>query len=419
MKIYLLALPIALAVLAGCGGRATSSSGLPVSSSASTASAPLIASSLATRSSFSPANSVSSNRAVSSITVSSAMSSADSATGDRFNLSAAEVERSVICPKSAVPDLMTAVWPSRTAIDETIRAALAKGGLQGSVHGLVKKDHKYVFLLRPIGDSSGLFNERMSVFSRDPAIVAQLATLKRNDSVEVQGEWVTTASPQPHIHITQLTVTRRVDRLGGDYLHQNGDAIFAGLSRAKLLGTVHTVLNGGEAIVMNFEDMVLPIMVDEPWRKIAASLWRADRIQVDVSIQQVPGRTTHFYTRVDSPEAIKIVDRMANCHNKRMTLEGELGRLDSENFLLIKTTDANNVPMIFLMLPGSAGELALRDLWGDAAFNPQTDQVGRNHFYRSGIKVRVTGQVLVLAPGVAHPQMRVLDAADVQVISRE
>ena len=66
----------------------------------------------------------------------------------------------------------------------------------------------------------------------------------------------------------------------------------------------------------------------------------------------------------------------------------------------------------------AAGADAANAAWRDYEFNPATDTEGRNHFYRNGIKVRVTGEARVLDPGVAHTQIWIEDAAGFEVISQ-
>ena len=416
MKTHYLIFAIATWAIAGCTGETSYTRSSITHSSSSVAaqistSVAVSSSDVASVSSFSSAH-----------VVSSAASSEAAATGDRFNLSAAEVAKSVICPGAPALTVNDREFGLPTGFEDQIRVALADGGLSGSVHGVARIDQKYVISLSPqnVNNPNTRFRgSRMSVFSQDPEVLEKFKDLRRDRAVRIQGELVPTASPQPHINVTALTFADEPFQYNREeYKHAFDDSIFAGRTTAKLLGTVHAIIGKGEAIVMNFEDMILPIMVDEKWQPIAAKLWRADRIQVDVSIQQVPGRPTHFYTRTAAQEAIKLVDKISNCHGNTITLEGDLMRLNSQNFLGVKSVDANGVPLVFLILPGAAGADAAKAAWGDFEFNPATDTEGRNHFYRNGIKVRVTGEARVLDPGVAHTQIWIEDAAGFEVISQ-
>ena len=141
-----------------------------------------------------------------------------------------------------------------------IEKDLTTTGVQGWIHGAVQDRGLYVFTYRNPKDFFDYI--QMSLVTYDPAIQAKLATLNRHDKVLVKGSFLPNPSPQKHISVTSIDVVEKYQTKYPTDTHQYEAKIPDDLLNLKsALFLVHAIGAGGNILVVEYKDQVIPIFV--------------------------------------------------------------------------------------------------------------------------------------------------------------
>lgn len=322
---------------------------------------------------------------------SSSSSSSGAPMPPEFDLSEAQIQKSIFCPAGG-DDRELTEWPAARS-DNELEGML--NGQQGArVHGAIPSGNIYVF-----GDGGFYY----SAYTRDPALAETFKTLKRNDDLTITANYTRTGSAQPHINVTELAHNFASD---STFKHKFDYSRFDGLESVTLLGSVHAVAGAGEVLVFNYEDIVIPVFVDEALHEEASALWKFDIVLLDLSIQRIPGRPLHFYTRDDSGDAIRLVDAITDCDGVTTDLVGNIWSLGAESYG-IEVFDENKVYRSYLVTTGGS---LVEEIW-----NQNLDKVEDGKGDRkviSDIKVKMNTELWIL-PGAAHLFTRKVNSIEI------
>lgn len=305
---------------------------------------------------------------------------------------------------------------------EVLETALLNDGLEGNIHGNTLINQQYVFTYR----TNNFFEfEHISLVPATANIATALAQTKRHDRINIVGTLLMTGT-QRHILVENLTIIERYAN-AYQYNHRADESAFEAIERAKVFGKVHALIGSGEGIVLEYEDMVLPVIVDASQQALVSTLFRNDIVLVDLKVERSPNRPLHFRVDTDQNSPITIIDRMVNCHTQIATLTGKLIRFPpspqiSREVYAIQVKDDNGIIRNYTFFPDvdfsqptandqftsllNAISDKSRRSWKASIENVQD---GRNYFINPRIDVSVSGRINVTSPNQANPQIYISD----------
>jgi hypothetical protein len=308
------------------------------------------------------------------------------------------------------------------AIDvNKIQADLAGAGAVGWIHGSVESQGIYVITFR---DPTNFFDYiEMSLVSFDPAIQKQFAALSRHDQVNVKGTFLPIPAPQKHINVTSIsTVQKYQSGYASDPYHH--EAVIPGdlLGRTSETFLVHAIAAGGQILVVEYKDVVLPIFVKNG--ALTKNLFRGDVVQLAFKIQAFPNQPVHLNLDEANPNAVKVLDSILALHGKPAAVQGRLILFPKSPEISLNVF-AVEVPLV----SGLKRQYTLVNFDDPAVFNQilqacqkawdhhGTDFVnGRNKLVANHIQVKVTGTFNEVSPSQANAQVLINSIKDLQII---
>jgi hypothetical protein len=180
---------------------------------------------------------------------------------------------------------------------------------------------------------------------------------------------------------------------------------------------VHAVNAGGSVLVVEHEDVVLPVYVTRP--ELTRDRARNDVVRLDYEIRSRPDRPVHLQLQ-DIERPVEVVESVTALHGEPASIEGPL-------VLFPKSPQVRfNVFAVLQELPGNmqrqytlvnfddpavfeAIRTKLQDAW-DAA-GPDSAVSGRNKLVSTRVRIRATGTFNQIDPNQANAQI-VLDGPD-------
>lgn len=193
-------------------------------------------------------------------------------------------------------------------------------GVEGEVHGANAAFGLYVFTYR---NPKNFFEFlEVSLIAPTPELAAALAQSKRHDRVRVKGKLLDNRSPQPHAEISSFeiikpyTATPAIPEyayaaLIPDELRQRNSELFL----------VHAVQVGGKILVVEYQDLVLPIYVEDA--RLTTKLARNDVVRLHYELDTPPDRPLHLKLRdIDAP--IEVIESVMALHGKEADVTGAL-----------------------------------------------------------------------------------------------
>ena len=342
---------------------------------------------------------------------------ASSASSDgylRLAPSVAMIDKSRFCAAPAVAATPAAGFRFERGF---LQQQLLGEGLVGTIHGVMSINQQAVFTYR--SDTNFFDAEELSLVPSDGQVAGLLASVGRHDRIRIEGNLLQTGDGPRHVLVEALEVLEPY-ATRYDYNYRIDETLFAGIERAKILAHVHAIIDGGKGLVLEYEDMVLPVIVDASHQELSATLYRNDIVLVDVSIIRADNRPLHFRTDATIIDALQRIDAMVGCHNREITLQGELVRFPaspaiSRDVYAVKVSDANGIARIYTLFPGLGFEdpAAFNALFTALAEKAQlawqagavTAVAGRNYFVNPAVQVTVSGRINVTSANQANPQL--------------
>ena len=316
--------------------------------------------------------------------------------------------------------LLAACAPIQVKLDRALAAGRA---VEGEIHGAYPDLNLYVFTYR---DPKNFFDYvEASLIATTPELTARLAELRRHDRVRIQGARADNRSQQVHIELGSLEVVTKYEASPPIPRYEHEASIPDDLlGKTNELFLVHAVNAGGAVLVVEREDVVLPVYVRRP--ELTRDLSRNDVVRLYYEIRSRPDRPVHLeLADVDQP--VEVVESVASLHGKPASLEGALVLFPKSPQVLF------NVFAVLQELPGNAQRQftlvnfedptkfeairkKLQDAWDVAG--PDGAVNGRNKLISTKVRVRVTGTFNQIDPNQANAQI-VLDGPDaVEIVAQ-
>jgi hypothetical protein len=282
--------------------------------------------------------------------------------------------------------------------------------VEGEVHGAFPELKLYVFTYR---DPENFFEYvEVSLIAPTDELAAQLATLRRHDRVRIQGGLADNRSQQRHVELQSLEVVSRYEASPPIPPYEYEASIPDDLrGKDSELFLVHAVNAGGSVLVVEHEDVVLPVYVTRP--ELTRDLARNDVVRLYYEIRSRPDRPVHLQLQ-DIERPVEVVESVTALHGEPASIEGPL-------VLFPKSPQVRfNVFAVLQELPGNmqrqytlvnfddpavfeAIRTKLQDAW-DAA-GPDSAVSGRNKLVSTRVRIRATGTFNQIDPNQANAQI--------------
>lgn len=296
-------------------------------------------------------------------------------------------------------------------------------GVKIEVHGADHQNGLYAIAYRPKNFFDYVIISLQADYTSPnfKIVDAQLKTLRRHDSLLIKGDangFV--SSHQNHVMINELTILQKFTSVydQGAYVHST-DVAQVVADKTSLIVKVHASLVDGKVFVVEYGDANIPVVSDGTLTK---DLYRGDKIEIQFTVQQYPSSPVHLKLN-NSPDAVKMLDRIVELHGKPQDRCGELVmfpqspqvlfdvfamKQDIGDDLFRTFTIINfNDPQIFQELREK-----MQKIWKE---NPLTIVTGRNYFLNPKIKVCAKGTGNMMVPTQANPQILVDKTEDLTV----
>jgi hypothetical protein len=295
--------------------------------------------------------------------------------------------------------------------------------VEGEIHGAYPDLDLYVFTYRNPDDFFEFVE--VSLVAPTPELGAQLAALRRHDRVRIQGAVMDNRSQQRHVELRSVEVVSQYEASPPIPRYEYEASIPDDLrGKESELFLVHAVNAGGAVLVVEREDVVLPVFVRRP--ELTRALARNDVVRLFYEIRSRPDRPVHLELR-DVERPVEVVDSVTALHGRPASVEGPL-------VLFPRSPQVRfNVFAVLQELPGDTQRqytlvnfadpavfetirTKLQNAW-DAA-GPSAATSGRNKLISTEVRVRATGIFNQIDPNQANAQI-VLDGPDaIEILPR-
>jgi hypothetical protein len=296
------------------------------------------------------------------------------------------------------------------------RQLTSQSGAVGEIHGAYRDLDLYVLTYRNPKDFFDFIE--VSLIPANSEVSALLAGLHRHDRVRIKGQLLDNPSPQPHVELSSLEVVKRYESTPAMPAYTYNADIPADLrGKDSALFLVHNVGAGGRILVVEYNDVVLPIPVRRP--ELTRNLARNDVVRLSYQIRSEPEKPVHLRLREAAPQPVEVVDSVLALHQKPAVVEGPL-------VLFPKSPQvAFNVFAVLQELPGGLRrQYTLANFESEKTFEEIRKKLqlawdgqgnvavsGRNKLISTTVKVRATGKFNAIDPNQANVQI-VLDGPD-------
>jgi hypothetical protein len=294
------------------------------------------------------------------------------------------------------------------ALDK-LASELKHNGLIGSIHGAAVDYNLFVLSVR---NPDNFFDHReFSLVTKNQEVFDLLAQVKRHDRVCIQGYFMRNPSPQKHILVEDLIIQEAYDDGVEIEPYQRDQSLPDQLAQTdSLIGKVHVVGGEGKILVMEYQDLVIPVFVKKP--ELTANLYRGDILKLHYKIQDRPEQPTHLRLNLDEENPLEIIDSLATWHQEAKTLRGTLVKFPKSpqvNFdvfaIAVETAGVNRYftlvnfedPTEFMNI-----RTKLSEIWDQ---HLETVVAGRNVLINPDVMLEVEGIINVESPVQANPQV--------------
>jgi hypothetical protein len=328
------------------------------------------------------------------------------------------------CTRWTVAAAALLLVQSCTTLPVKLERALAAGQpIEGEVHGAYPDLNLYVFTYRDPKDFFDYVDVSLIAASAD--VADELAQLHRHDRVRIEGSLADNRSQQRHVKVRSLDVVTKYQASPAIPPYEHHAAIPDELlGKDSELFLVHAVNEGGAVLVVEREDVVLPVYVRRP--ELTRDLARNDVVRLRYVIRSRPDLPVHLEL-ADVERPVEVVDSISALHGKPAAIEGPL-------VLFPKSPQVQfNVFAVLQELPGNARrQFTLANFDDPAKFEairnklqaawdaagPDAAVSGRNKLISTKVRVRVTGTFNQIDPNQANAQI-VLDGPEtIEVITQ-
>ncbi|NET39031.1 MAG: hypothetical protein F6K19_44835 [Cyanothece sp. SIO1E1] len=296
---------------------------------------------------------------------------------------------------------------------------LENTGLIGRIHGAATPAQLFVMSVR---EPENFFNHReFSLLASDAATQTTLSQVNRHDLVCIQGNFIPNPSPQKHVAVKSIKVVEPWSGLEDFPAYEREAELPTELvNQTSFVGKVHAIAAGGQVLVVEYKDGVLPIFVESP--EYSQGLYRGDIIRLAYQIQNRPQQPTHLQLDLAAEKPIEVMDAIANWHERPETLTGKLVKFPQSPQLKFDVyaieVETQGIKRTFTLInfenPTEFQSIRekLARIWDS---HQETATPGRNMLINPDVVIEASGRINVISPEQANPQILLDTAADIQL----
>ena len=291
---------------------------------------------------------------------------------------------------------------------ERFTQAMTDGeAIEGEMHGVYPELRQYVFTYRT---PKKFFDfVEASLVTSDPALDAQLAALHRHDRVRITGRLLDNPSPQMHVKLGSVELVKEWEPTPAMIEYEYEASVprdLEGRSEATFL--VHAVHAGGSLLVVEYQDVVLPVFVKRP--ELTKDLARNDVVRLKYELRALPHRPVHLeLAAVDKP--IEVVESVFAMDGQPALVEGALVLFPKSpqvifNVFAVLQELPDGLQRQYTLLPRPPEDPAVGQAEFDAKFKAVREKLqaawdaagadavvsGRNKLISTKVRVRATGK---------------------------
>lgn len=301
-------------------------------------------------------------------------------------------------------------------------------GVKVEVHGADHQNGLYAIAYRPKNFFDYILISLQADYTSPSfkQVEATLKTLRRHDFLLIKGDangFVT--SQQNHIMIKELIILNKFSSpydAGDAYTHTT-DVKKLVANKTSLVVKVHASLVGGKVVMVESGDANIPVVVSDT--ALTQDLYRGDKIEIQFTIQKHPSSPIHLKLN-EGPDAVKMLDRIADLHGVPQDRCGELVMFPQSpqvlfNVFALKSDIGDGLFRTFTLINFEDAQLfkdlraKMQTVW-DAQLSTMIR--GRNYFINPKIKICAKGTGNMQVPTQANPQilMNNLDDLTLEVL---
>lgn len=294
--------------------------------------------------------------------------------------------------------------------------------VEGEIHGAFQDLELYVFTYR---NPKNFFEfVEASLVAPTAELAAELAALRRHDRVRIQGGMMDNRSNQLHVELSALEVVSKYEASPPIPSYEYQTSIPDDLrDKDSELFLVHAVNAGGSVLVVEHEDVVLPVYVSRP--ELTRDLARNDVVRLFYEIRSQPDRPVHLQLQ-DIEQPVEVVESVAALHGQPASIEGPLVMFPRSpqvrfNVFAVLQELPGNTQRQYTLVNFDSPEVfetirtKLQDAWDAAGSDSAVS--GRNKLISTKVRVRATGTFNQIDPNQANAQIVLTGPEAIEVLS--
>lgn len=294
--------------------------------------------------------------------------------------------------------------------------------VEGEIHGAFQDLELYVFTYR---NPKNFFEfVEASLVAPTAELAAELAALRRHDRVRIQGGMMDNRSNQLHVELSALEVVSKYEASPPIPSYEYQTSIPDDLrDKDSELFLVHAVNAGGSVLVVEHEDVVLPVYVSRP--ELTRDLARNDVVRLFYEIRSQPDRPVHLQLQ-DIEQPVEVVESVAALHGQPAFIEGPLVMFPRSpqvrfNVFAVLQELPGNTQRQYTLVNFDSPEVfetirtKLQDAWDAAGSDSAVS--GRNKLISTKVRVRATGTFNQIDPNQANAQIVLTGPEAIEVLS--
>ncbi len=307
----------------------------------------------------------------------------------------------------------------------SLEVCLSNQGVLMEVHGAVPMSSMFVVSFR---NPTNFFQSvHLSLLGANAQTREFVKTLRRHDVILVKGRFENVETPQRHIRAQSMQL---ISRSAGstpseEYSYQAIPAVFQTMD--KFIGKVHAIYAEGRVLVVEYKDLVVPVMVDRQFLHLTKDLFRGDKIEIQYVIQEEPIRPIHLNLNPKIKEPLKVLNSVVENHGRYEIMTGKLVMFPKSPMVMFDVYAIDVDMGDGVMLPHTVLSFTDPDLF--AALRKEFERVWnkhplmvrnyRNKFVNEAITVTVEGFYNMIDPLQANPQLIIEKIQDVTIHGEE
>jgi hypothetical protein len=301
-----------------------------------------------------------------------------------------------------------------------VESELKNGTALFYVHGAV---HPYGHYVATYRDPLNFFNHiEFSLVPINEESKEVFKTLNRHDFVKIKGEFSSNLSPFKHIYVERLEMEKKYlsPIAVPPYSYQTNLPTDLN-GKTKMLGKVHAITYDQKVMVIEFQDVVLPLFTTDT--ELIKNLYRHDVVEVDFRVRKTPKNVLHLQIDHNAENPVKVLDAIVMGHDQPISLTGQLVMFPQSpqikfNVFALQVKQSQGIELTYTIVNFSDVNLfteireMLQKKWDESIL---TAKPGRNMWINPEVTLTVSGIKNVVSPVQANPQILVNQLTDIQI----